>query len=145
MPERYITRSAQSATKRTEAATLHMTYPADSIDVRLHSPQPGTVIVWICGCVDRHTVGTLCEQVGRQFERAADVVLDLCHADLEPDVMDTLRRLGKEASEVDVVFRLAAEGACRDALLESGAPASQIYPSASASIACLPRTPAAFA
>jgi hypothetical protein len=145
MPKRYITRSVQSVTKSEEAATLHMSYPADPIDVRLHSPQPGTVIVWICGCVDRHTVGTVCEQVGRQFERAADVVLDLCHADLEPDVLDTFRRLGKEAAEGDVVFRLAADGACREALLESGAPASQIYPSASAAIACLPRSPLTFA
>lgn len=82
--------------------------PVLELDVRLHSPLAGVVVVWVEGAVDERSVAVLAARIGQQFDRAAHVVVDLAWApDLYRSGVAALLDLHRQARARGVGLHIA--------------------------------------
>ncbi|MFC5996516.1 STAS domain-containing protein [Pseudonocardia hispaniensis] len=82
--------------------------PDELLDIRLHAPTPGVVIVWAAGRVTGTTAPQLVLRTGQQFHRAPHVILDLSGVeDLDRDALQLLGTLPERARAAATQLHIA--------------------------------------
>lgn len=87
------------------------------LEVRLHEPRPGVLLVRPTGALTGATAGQLAERIGRSGRRGRHVVVDVGDvAPVTPAAVTALAAAAEQARLLGVTLHLAADSAFPDAL-----------------------------